>query len=170
MIQEAAQQGPLGGEIAAEAVALIGVAHRGAQQRRIPRLGDVADDAAAIERRDHRRDVGVAGEQYGLRLVEAARLGQQRVAGHAGHALVGDDDRDVRVGAEDVERLFGLGRGEHPVLVLEQVLQSDQDVRLVIDGQNRAFAHTGAGCLGIPMTKLAPPPGAVSTISEPLCA
>jgi response regulator RpfG family c-di-GMP phosphodiesterase len=36
-IQEAAQQGPLGGEIAAEAAALIGVAHRGAQQRRMRR-------------------------------------------------------------------------------------------------------------------------------------
>ena len=104
-------------------------------------------------------------------------LGQELVALHLGHALVRDDDRDVRLFPEDVERLDRRRGGQHPVIVLEQVLERDQDVRLVVDDQDRAmrWVHlTRQGhatiCLGIVMVKLAPPCGPASTVIDPLWA
>ncbi len=85
VVEQPAQQRPLGGEIAPQRVALEGLPDGGAQQARIPGLGDVADDAAAVECGDHRGDVGIAGEQDRLGLVEGADLAEQRVAGETGH-------------------------------------------------------------------------------------
>ena len=99
----------------------------------------------------------------------------QRVAGQPRHALVGEHNGDVGLGAQDLQRLGGARGRQHPVGILEQILQGDQDIRLVIDGQDRPYTcrtvtHALAACRGIPITKQAPPPGAVSTASEPLCA
>ena len=73
--------------------------------------------------------------------------------------------------------LIGDEAVEHPVIVLEQVLEGDQDVRLVVDDQDRAmrWVHlTRQGhatiCLGIVMMKLAPPCGPASTVIDPLWA
>ncbi|MET3868413.1 hypothetical protein ABIC20_005722 [Methylobacterium radiotolerans] len=175
VVEESAQERPLGGEVPAEAVALEGLPDGGAEQSGIPGLGDVADDAAPVEGGDHRGDVGVAGQQDRLRVVEGAGLGEERVAREARHPLVREHDGDVGLGAQDLQRL-GRARGrQNPVGLLEQVLQGDQDVRLVVDGQDRPYTcrtvtHALAACRGIPITKQAPPPGAVSTVSEPLCA
>src|SRR3712207_7488854 len=50
---------------------------------------------------------------------DVAGLGKKLVALHLGHALIGDDDGDVRLLPDDVERL-DRGRGrQHPVVVLE---------------------------------------------------
>ena len=40
---------------------------------------------------------------------------------------------------DDVERLDGDEVGQDPVIVLEQVLERDQDIRLVVDDQDRAL-------------------------------
>lgn len=139
VVEEAAQERPLGGEVPAEAMALEGLPDGGAQQAGIPGLGDVTDDAAAVEGGDHRGDVGVAGQQDRLRVVKGPGLGEERVAGQAGHALVGEHDGDVGLGAQDLQRLRRARGRQHPVGLLEQVLQGDQDIRLVVDGQDRPY-------------------------------
>ena len=66
-------------------------------------------------------------------------LGQELVARHFGHALVGDDDRDVRLLRMMSSALIGDEAVSDPVLVLEQILERNQDVRLVVDDQDRAM-------------------------------
>ena len=68
-----------------------------------------------------------------------ARFGQHGVPGQAGHALVGEDHGDLGRVRQDLQRLRGLRRGEDAVLVLEQIFEGDQDIRLVVDGQDRTY-------------------------------
>ena len=113
---------------------------------------------------------------------EFARPGQHLVTGHAGHALVGQDHRDVRFALQQPQRIGGRGGGEDVVLVLEQVLQRGDDLRLVIHQQDRAPVGArpcrGAGAMrqvaahgvarsGTLMVKRAPPSGEVPTAMCP---
>ena len=81
----------------------------------------------------------IAGEKNRIGVGFVAGPGQKLVALHLGHALIRDDDSDVGFLPDDVERLDRRRSRQHPVVVLEQVLERDQDVRLVIDDQDRAI-------------------------------
>ncbi len=75
----------------------------------VPGLGDVAVDAAQVDRLDQHVDVGEGGEDDADGVgADVAHGLQQLEAGHARHALVGDHHRDVLV-AGDLQRLLGAG-------------------------------------------------------------
>ena len=85
---------------------------------------------------------------------------------HLGHSLIRQDHRHVRFRAEQGESFTRRGCRENAVLVLEQILQRDQNIRLVIDDQDHAIVpRCLAICevmrvrLGIVMVKLGPPMG-----------
>ena len=77
---------------------------------RVPRLEQVVVERDLVDRRDRRLGVGVGGQQHALGVGhELARLDEVLGARHAGHALVGDQQRDLVAArdelAQDVERL-----------------------------------------------------------------
>lgn len=102
---------------------------------RIPRLCNVPEDVALVDRVDHGPDVRVAGKDHAGRVrVLRLNLREQLHTGHLRHALVRHDDVDV-VRLEDVQ---GLGRAVAAVDVEvhpQQRSQRPQDFGLVIDEQ-----------------------------------
>ena len=69
-----------------------------------PRLDDVANDQAFVDRTQDRIDIRVRGDDHAHRLRPALlRDAQQLFAAHRGHPHVGHDDRDF-FGLEDLER------------------------------------------------------------------
>ena len=113
--------------------------------RRVPRLEQVVVERDVVDRLDRRVGVGVRGEQHALGVGdELARLGEVVGAGHAGHALVGDEQRDlVAAGAqlpEQVERLVARARAHDPVLAAERAPQvardRGEDRGLVVDRED----------------------------------
>ena len=107
-----------------------------AQLLAVPRLGDVAVDAPEVDGLDQHVDVGEGGDDDadGVRADRAQGL-QQVQAGHARHALVGHDDRDV-FRAGQLQRLLaavGQPQGEH---LAEVEAERVQVVRLVVDDED----------------------------------
>ena len=106
----------------------------------IPGLGQELVDGAMVDCVGHRLQVGIAGEhQADGRRVDLADAGEELGARHVRHALVGDHHLDRLLG----EYLEGLGRrggGQDGVaFAAQQAGQRTQDVRLVIDQQQRLF-------------------------------
>ncbi|HEV2874435.1 MAG TPA: hypothetical protein VGW14_04740, partial [Thermoleophilaceae bacterium] len=86
--------------------------------RRVPRLEQVVVERDLVDRRDRRLGVGVRGQQDALGVgSELARLDEVLGAGHAGHALVGDQQRDLVAAraqlAHDLERLLPRHGAQH---------------------------------------------------------
>lgn len=102
----------------------------------IPGLGQVAKDAAVVERVDGGIEVGIAGEEnpQGLRIALAS-LRQQFGAAHLRHALVADQ----HLYPFRLQALQGAPRvalGEHLVMATELHGQAAQDALLVIDEED----------------------------------
>ena len=153
----------------------------------LPGLGDVAVDAAAVDRLDERADVGVAGEHDAHRVrTDLHRARQELRAAHARHALVGDDHRGVGAIEQLERRRAAVGRHD---LELVAVVEPEelQDVGLVVDDDDRVAAivevHAPPICSrarlccqvrapgsASTMVKVAPRPGSLSTSMRPPCA
>ena len=80
---------------------------------RVPRLEQVVVERDLVDRGDRRLGVGVGGQQHALGVGhDLARLDEVLGAGHAGHALVGDQQRDlVAARAQLAQQLERLGAG-----------------------------------------------------------
>jgi hypothetical protein len=77
--------------------------------------------------------------------VLAADLGQEGRPGHAGHALVGDDDVD-RAALEDREPLRrGAGGDDLVGLAPQAVAQRVEQMRIVVDEEHRLLHRTTSG-------------------------
>ena len=84
---------------------------------------------------DHRLDVGVAGEEHPDRVgLELPGMAQEDVAGHAGHALVGEDQVDLLT-AEDLQGLDAVARRQDSVRAMEQMAQALEHVDFVVHDQ-----------------------------------
>ena len=103
---------------------------------RVPRLGDVAVDAAAVDGVDDGADVGVAGEQQanGIRM-GLAHVMQQLDARHLRHPLVGHHhvDRFLR---EDADALAGARGAQDAVVEPEEIADALHHVGLVVDDED----------------------------------
>jgi hypothetical protein len=101
-----------------------------------PRLDEVARDEPLVHRPEDDVEVAVRG-QHAAHDAGEARLDdlEQLVAGHAGHALIGDDDGD-RVALEELER--GLPVLDHAdrVLVREGLLEDRAADGIVVHVQD----------------------------------
>src|SRR5262249_54377806 len=151
----------------------------------LPGLGDVAEDAARVDRRDDRLDVGVAGQDdaVGIR-PELHRAMEEIDAVHLRHALVGDDPRRI-VRLEELEPTPPALGGQHLELVAVVVGEGAEDVGLVVDDHHRVLpvVDLHASPYRVPPTALSscapaaapgsttrnvvPPPGTLSTSSCP---
>src|SRR5215510_13970728 len=107
---------------------------------RVPRLGDIAEDAPLVDGVDHCFNISVAGEHdaHGFRTL-TLHLTQQLHARHLRHALISHDHMN-RLPLENFERLEAIVRRMHLKLQAQQPTQRLQDFRLVIDHQNRMLA------------------------------
>ncbi len=99
-----------------------------------PWLEHVLIDVAPVDGVDDIVGVGVAGEDDadGVRVVSAQPL-QQFDAAHPRHALVGDDDGDIVLVPEDLQRLVAGGGGEYRKLILEDHGKVGEVDRFVVD-------------------------------------
>jgi hypothetical protein len=81
------------------------------------RLGQEAEDLAAIHRGDRRIDVGLPGQQYPDGVAgRCAGAGQERCPVHHRHAHVADNHREGTVVLEQFERGRAVGGGDNVVL------------------------------------------------------
>ncbi|MNC18219.1 hypothetical protein D3C75_661160 [compost metagenome] len=102
----------------------------------VPRLGQVAEDAAVVERIDRGVQVGVAGEQDAQAVRgDLAGLGEKLRAAHLRHALVADDDLH-RLALQAFQRAQRVAFGEHVVLAAELHGQAAQDAFFVVDEED----------------------------------
>ena len=127
---------------------------------RVPGLAEVVVEVDLVDRLDRRLGVGVRGEEHALGVGDdLARLDEVVGPGHAGHALVGDEHRDLLAAgadlADEVQRLGAGGRAQDPVAVAEAAAQvagdGGEDRGLVVDGDDRGAALAlapGGGRLG----------------------
>ena len=122
--------------------------HRLEDVLRLPGLLEEPEDACAVDGADQRRRVGEAGEHDSSDVgLAGAQLLEHLDAGHLRHALVGDDDVDVRL-VGDLERLFaGVGLVDG-VAALQESAQHQQIRSLVIDQQDAALAWAVDTVLG----------------------
>ena len=102
--------------------------------RRVPRLEQVVVERDLVDRRDRRLGVGVGGQQHALGVGhDLARLDEVLGAGHAGHPLVGDQQRDLVAAraqlAQQLERLGARGRAQDAVALAEAAAQVARDGR-----------------------------------------
>jgi hypothetical protein len=127
--------------LAAQRVALGGAPHDHDQIVRLPRLRHEVVDPTCIDRLHEAVDVRVRGEDDadGLqRLLLAAA--KELDAGHTGHSIVGDDDRDV-LGPQDVQRHLAAAGAHDAEVRGEDRLQRVEDPRLVVDNQDGRAIH-----------------------------
>jgi hypothetical protein len=61
---------------------------------------------------------------------------QQRGAIHSGHPHIRQNDRDVRLLAQDLQGRLAADRRVHGIAIREQILQSLHDLRLIVDTKN----------------------------------
>src|SRR5262249_19510280 len=122
--------------LARERVGLERALHVEAHLVGLPRLLDVAVDAALVDRARERADVGVAREEDADR-ARAALDGalQELDARHARHHLVCDHQRHV-LALEDGEPLLAAGGGEDAVVGAEGELERLEDRDLVVDDED----------------------------------
>ena len=112
---------------------------------RVPGLQQVVVEGHLVDRRDGGLGVGIGGQQDSLGLRnQAARLHQVVGAGHARHALVGDQKRDLLAPpanlGEQIQRLRARARPHDPVALTEAAAKIARNRRehrrLVVDGQD----------------------------------
>ena len=119
-------------------VLLDRLADDGLQLLGLPRLGDVAIDAALVDGVDDGLDVGIGGEEKPGRLgADRLRPAEHFHARHAGHPLVGHDHVDVGGRFQDFERGRAVLAGDDPVVEPEEIVDGVQDGRFVIDDKKR---------------------------------
>ena len=140
----------------APAEALDGVGQDAAQLLRVPGLGDVAVDAAEVDRLDQHVDVGERGDDDADRVgAHLARRLQQLEAGHPRHALVGHD-RPRRRAARPAPAPLRRCRPSRSLKALAEVEpERVQVVGLVVDDQHRIFPWSGSGAGGAMGTTVA---------------
>ena len=118
---------------------------------RVPRLEQVEVQRDLVDGLDRRLGVGVGREQDALgRGHEAPGLDEVLRARHPGHALVGDEQRDLLAAADELtERLQALRArpGAHDAVALAELPaqvagDGGQDRGLVVDGHDRRAAMT----------------------------
>ena len=121
------------GVLARQMERLDRTAQRQTELLALPRLGDVAVDAARVDRPHDRVDVGVAGEHDAVGVgPDLHRPREELDTAHDRHPLVRDDDGRV-VRFEELEPArAALGR-QHRELVAVVELEGAEDVRLVVD-------------------------------------
>src|SRR5207249_4812645 len=151
----------------------------------LPRLGDVAVDAARVDRAHDRVDVGVAREHDAVGVgADLHRASEELDAAHRRHSLVGDDDGRV-VRLEELEAAGPAVGGQQRELVAVVEGEGAEDVRLVVDHDHgkapvielHAFPYplplaalsseTADASAGNTMRNVAPAPGALSTSIRP---
>jgi hypothetical protein len=120
---------------------------------RIPRLQQVVVKSDVIDRLDRDIGVGVRGEEQQLRAGRLVRrLLEHFNAGHFRHPLVRRDQRHRlvadRESSQHIQRLSTRRCPDDsvigPVLVAEVARNRRRDQRIVVDGQDRRFAHRTA--------------------------
>ena len=115
---------------------------------RVPGLGQVAEDAAVVQRFHRRVQVGIAGEQDAQAVRgDLAGPGQQLGAAHLRHALVADENLH-RLAAQALQGAPRVGLGEHLVVPAELHGQAAQDAFLVVDEEDAGQAG-GPGLAGL---------------------
>ena len=125
--------------LAQQREALDGVGEHAAHLLGVPGLGDVAVDAAQVDRLDEDVDVGERGHDDPHRVgADLARGLQQIEAGHPRHPLVGDDHRHV-LRARQRQRLFAAAGQQKLEGAAEIEPERVQVVGLVVDHQHRVF-------------------------------
>jgi hypothetical protein len=134
------------GILPGEAPALGGPAHDEEQLVGIPGLGDEMVDPSRVDRLHEVVDVSVRGQHDPdrvRRLLLAAP--QQLDPGHPGHAVVGHDDRHLRLGGETGEGLLAVAGPQHPELGGEDRLERVEHARLIVHDQDRRLVHEASG-------------------------
>ena len=123
---------------------------------RVPGLEQVVVEVDLVDGLDRGLGVGVGRQQHALGVGhELARLDQVLGPGHPGHALVGDQQRDLLAARDELlQRAQGLGAGgraHDPVALAEPPAQVAGDRGehggLVVDADDRRPAASGLGCL-----------------------
>ena len=122
-------------------VPLQAAAHHEPQLVRLPRLREVIVHATGVDRLHQRVDVGVAGEQHadGFGVLDCGAC-QQLGAGHLGHALIDDHQRD-RLACQCRQSLGRRRSGGHSVAVAEGARNRPQTCRFIVDHQNGVRRH-----------------------------
>ena len=130
-------------------VEIRGPTDRHGQVPALPGLVDVAEEAGFVHGVGDGVHVGVAGQEYAVEAgIGLAGLPEQHVAGHAGHALVGDQHRrlpSVRgYLSQELQRVFSRVRRFHPHVGEsgpQFSLEALGDDRLVVDADYVSIAH-----------------------------
>ena len=122
--------------------------------RRVPRLEQVVVEVDVVDGPDRGVGVGVRGEQHPLGVGDDVhRLLEEVDAGHAGHPVVGQQQRDLLAAqvqlAQRVERARAVLGAHHAVrlaVAAAQVAgQGAADRRVVVDGEQDRTGHRRAG-------------------------
>ena len=104
-----------------------------------PGLFQELEDVALIDGRDHRLQVGVAGEEHAHRLgIAGPHLRQKLHAGDLRHALVRHDDMDF-VFPHQSEALLGILGAQDLEFTAQKIMDGIAHVRFVIDDQEGVF-------------------------------
>ncbi len=118
--------------------------------RRIPGLEQVVVELDRVDRGDRDLGVCVRGQQHPLRIrVDRARLGQELDAGHAGHPLIREKQRNRGAAqlqaTNDVQRGLAAVRGDDPVLrpepAAQVALDGPQHLGVVVDRDDDRVLH-----------------------------
>jgi hypothetical protein len=120
-----------------ELVPVEGVADRRGELLAQPGFGDEAEDFALVDRLhdrgqgEHGGDQDAGGVRPGF-----ARLDQEIQPHHLGHAVVGDDHREIIL-PQQFESLERAGRGRHVVPVaLKRLLEGTENDGLVVNNED----------------------------------
>ena len=124
-------------QLATRLVDVEGFPQSGLELGRLPRLAEVAPDLAPVDGIDGVREIRERGDQdaHGVGISVGRDL-EQLDAGHAGHALVGEQYSDL-ASCEDLEGLAAAGRGLDAEVVAARRLQHHQIRGVVVDVQDR---------------------------------
>jgi hypothetical protein len=107
----------------------------------VPRFGDVRKNFSFVDGAHHGPEVRVPGAENARRARVLSDPGQQLVARHTGHALIGQHDRDFGVFFRHSQRFFGLVGGRHLELWLQQIFERDEDLSFVIHHEHAGWTQ-----------------------------
>src|SRR5215470_4468372 len=127
--------------LAGEAPALGGAPYDHQELVGVPGLGDEVVDPPRVDRLHEVVDVGVGGQHDPHRVRLLLAPAQELDARHPRHAVVGHDDRHVRLGRETGEGLLPVAGPDHPKLGGQDGLQRVEHARLVVHDQDRRLVH-----------------------------
>src|SRR3954463_6670220 len=131
--------------VAAQVVLVGGAANDLQEVALVPRLGDEAEDLAAIDGVDGGLEFLDGGDEQPVALRrDLARTLQELGPVHLRHPVVAADDHELAPAAEDLEGFGGTGGGDDLVsLELESALERFEHERLVVD-EEQAIHRTPA--------------------------